>query len=175
MESTTGKLTWQTVRIFMILSLIQGWASRQLDFVMADPQSPAEKPLYMCLPRGYHHQGISKDTHVLKLVDNIYGQKQARHVWNQHLDEGMKEGGFSVSEYDPCLYYRQNVIMFVYIYDCIMFSLDPQSIDNTIKDLQHSEKKFVIDDQWDVSSFLGIEVSRLEDGLIKLLQPHLIN
>ena len=61
----------------MIISLIQGWASRQLDFVTTYPQAPTERPLYMHLPRGYHHEGISKDTHVLKLVCNIYGQKQA--------------------------------------------------------------------------------------------------
>ena len=30
-------VTWQTVRLFHILSLILGWQSRQLDFVMAYP------------------------------------------------------------------------------------------------------------------------------------------
>ena len=55
-----------------------------------------------------------------------------------------------------------------------MFSPDPQVIDKTIKDLQCSEKKFVIDYQED-ADFLGIEVSRLEDDLIKLSQPHHIN
>ena len=74
---------------------------------MTYPQEPAEKPLYMHLQRGYHHQGISKDTHVLKLVCNIYGQKQGGHPGNQYLDEGMNGVGFSASEYNPCLYYRQ--------------------------------------------------------------------
>ena len=102
-ETYASMVTWQTVRIFMIISLIQGWASRQLDFVMAYPQAPAERTFYMCLQRGYHCEGISKETHVLKLECNLYSQKQAGHVWNQDLDEGMKEVGFSVSEYDPCL------------------------------------------------------------------------
>ena len=40
-------VTWHTVRFFLILSLILGWQSRQLDFVMAYPQAPAEMPLYI--------------------------------------------------------------------------------------------------------------------------------
>ena len=35
-------VTWQTVRLFLILSLILGWQSCQLDFVMAYPQAPVE-------------------------------------------------------------------------------------------------------------------------------------
>ena len=75
----------------MTLSLIHGWASCQLNFVMAYPQAPAEKSLYMRLHQGCHYKGITKDTHVLMLIRNIYGQKQARRVWNKYLDEGMKE------------------------------------------------------------------------------------
>ena len=59
-ETYDPVVTWQTLRIFMILSLIQGWASCQLDFVMAYPQAPVEKPLYMRLPQGYHHKGITR-------------------------------------------------------------------------------------------------------------------
>ena len=79
-ETYAPVVTWQTVRIFMIISLIQGWAGRQLEFVMAYPQAPAERSLYMHLPRGFQCEAISKDTYVLKLVCNIYGQKQAGHV-----------------------------------------------------------------------------------------------
>ena len=69
-ETYTPVVTWQTLRVFMILSMIHGWASHQLNFVMAYPQAPAEEPLYMRLPQGYHRKGIIKDTHVLKLIRN---------------------------------------------------------------------------------------------------------
>ena len=72
-ESYAPVVTRQTLRVFMILSLIHGWASCQLDFVVAYPQAPAEEPLYMRLPQGYHYKGITKDTHFLKLIRNIYG------------------------------------------------------------------------------------------------------
>ena len=124
----------------MISSLIHGWASHQLDFVVAYPQAPAEKPLYMRLPQGNHCKGITKDTHVLKLIRNIYGQKKAGRVWNKYLDEGMKEVGFTPSDYDPCLYYKKNVVMLIYIDDCLVFSPDPKLIDKTMSDLKNSSK-----------------------------------
>ena len=113
-------LTWQTVRLFLILSLILGWQSRQLDFVMAYPQAPAEMPLYMCLTQGFRCDGMSRKTHALKLVRNVYGQKQAGHIWNKYMDQGMKEIGFKPSSFDPCLYYQGSIIFLVYIDDCIV-------------------------------------------------------
>ena len=159
----------------MILSLIHGFASHQFNFVTAYPQAPAQKHLNMRLPQGYHHKGITKDTHVLQLIRNIYGQKQAGRVWNKCLEEGMKEVGFTPSDYDPCLYYKRNVVMLIYIDDCLVFSPDSKLIDKTISDLRNSHKNFEGDDQGDVSDFLGIEVTHLKDGSIKLTQPHLID
>ena len=52
-DTYTPVVTWQTVRFFFILSLLLDWRSRQLDFIMAYPQAPAEMPLYLCLPQGY--------------------------------------------------------------------------------------------------------------------------
>ena len=50
-----------------------------MDFVLAYPHAPAEVPLYMHFPKGYEFKdGISKDTHILKLTKNIYGQKTSR-------------------------------------------------------------------------------------------------
>ena len=99
-------VTWQTVRFFLILSILLGWQSQQLDFVMAYPQAPAEIPLYMRLPQGYKHNGITRKTHALKLLRNVYGQKQAGRVWNKFMDQGMREIRFNPSQFDPCLYYR---------------------------------------------------------------------
>ena len=90
-------VTWQTMRLFLILSLILGWQSRQLDFVIAYPQAPAKMPLYMRLPQRYRRDGVSQKMHALKLVRNVYGQKQAGRVWNKHMDQGMKEIGFTRS------------------------------------------------------------------------------
>ena len=168
-------VTWQTVRFFLILSILLGWHSRQLDFVMAYPQAPAEMPLYMRLPQGYKRNGITRKTHALKLLRNIYGQKQAGRVWNKYMDHGMREIGFKPSQFDPCLYYRGSVVFLVYIDDCIVFGPSDQSIDQVVQDLRACSRQFTVDDQGDVGDFLGIQVQKQDDGSILLTQPQLID
>ncbi len=52
---------------------------------MAYPQAPIECDMYMELPQGIRtSEGESKD-HVLKLLKNINGQKQAGQVWNEYF------------------------------------------------------------------------------------------
>ena len=60
-------VTWQTMQFFFVLSLLLGWRSQQLDFVMAYPQAPAEMPLYLRLPQGYKQKGMTRKSHMLKL------------------------------------------------------------------------------------------------------------
>ena len=135
-ETYAPVVTWQTVRLFLILSLILGLQSHQHDFVMAYPQAPAEMPLYMRLPQGYRRDGMSRKTHALKLVHNVYRQKQARRVWNEYMDQGMKAIGFTPNSFDPCLYYIRNIVFLVYIDDCIIFGSEGPSIDAVVVDLQ---------------------------------------
>ena len=116
-------VTWPTVRFFLILSILLGWHSRQLDFVMAYPQAPAEMPLYMQLPQGYKCNRMTRKTHALKLIHNVYGQKQAGCVWNKYMDQGMCKISFTPSMFDPCLYYCRPIIFLVYIDNCIFLAL----------------------------------------------------
>ena len=76
-DTYASVVPWQTVGLFLILSLLLGWHSRQLDFVMAYPQAPAEMPLCLRLPQRYKRKGMTRKSHVLKLKRNVYGQKQA--------------------------------------------------------------------------------------------------
>ena len=142
---------------------------------MAYPQAPAEMPLYMHLPQGFRRDRMSRKTHALKLVRNVYGQKQAGRVWNKYMDQGMKEIGFKPSSFDPCLYYRGSIVFLVYIDDCIIFGPDGPSIDAVVVDLRACSHRYTIDDQGDIGDFLGIQVQRFPDGSIQLTQPQLID
>ena len=168
-------VTWQTVRLFLILSLLLGWQSRQLDFVMAYPEAPVEMLLYMRLPQGYQWCGMTRKTHALKLIHYVYGQKQAGRVWNMYMGKGMKNIGFKPSKFNPCLYHRDDVILLVYINDCIMFGPNTQAIDQVVKDLRSCPQQFTVDDQVDVVDFLGIQIKRETDGSIQFSQPQLID
>ena len=118
-----------------------------MDFVLAYPHARAEVPLYMRFPKGYEFKdGISEDTHVLKLTKNIYGQKQAGRVWNKYLDEGLGEIGFKPSKMDPCLYFHGRIALLVYIDNCIMFSPDMVELDKVVEEMRRSSKKFRVED-----------------------------
>ena len=121
-ETYAPVVSWQTLRLFFIHSILKGWHSKQMEFVLAYPHALAEVPLYIRFPKGYEFKdGISKDTHVLKLTKNIYGQKQAGRVWNKYLDEGLGEISFKPSKMNLYLYFCGCIALLVYIDDCIMF------------------------------------------------------
>lgn len=88
------------------------WALRQVDFVLAYPQAPIEEDIYMEVPQGINTAtGNSKDM-VLKLLKNIYRQKQAGCVWNSYLVEKLASIGFRPSLIDDCVFFRDEVIFF---------------------------------------------------------------
>ena len=125
-------VTWQNIQVFLILSILLGWRSRQLDFVMAYPQAPAEMPLYLRRPQGYRRKGMTRKSHMLKVKRNVYGQKQAGQVWNQYMDQGMRARGFTPNKFHPCLYYKGSVVFLVYINDCIVFGPDDKAIEKVV-------------------------------------------
>ena len=51
--------------------------------------------MYMDLPMGIELEKGKKGEHVLKLLTNLYGQKQAAHIWNKYLVDKLLPVGFS--------------------------------------------------------------------------------
>ena len=82
--------------MFENLTIQNGWHSKQLDYVLAFPQAPVEKEIYMKIPKGFEIDGAKPEDYVLKLHKNVYGQKQAGRVWNKYLVRKLtKELGFT--------------------------------------------------------------------------------
>ena len=188
-------VSWAAIRLVLILSIIKGWYTRQVDFVLAFPQAKAECDIFMKIPRGVVVQknittkelrlkvlGISlkqdegwvdveNSKYVLKLVNNLYGQKQASRVWNQQLHKGLLEIGFVQSKVEDCLYYRNKTMFLVYVDNGILAGPDRREIQEIIKQLASC---FNVTDEGDITDYLGVNVMHLPDGRIKLAQPHLI-
>jgi Reverse transcriptase (RNA-dependent DNA polymerase) len=99
---------WATVRLVIVLIIIYRWYTRQIDFILPYPQADVECNLYMKIPKGFTVKGGSQTTHVIKLLKNLYGQKQAGRVWNQHLHKILIKLGWTQSQVDDCLYYKQD-------------------------------------------------------------------
>ena len=142
---------------------------------MAFPQAPIQTPLYMNIPKGYK---TPKDQNnhpvVLKLIRNIYRQKQGPKVWGDFLHQGVARVSFKESQVDPCLYYHPGLIFLVYIDDCLLLSAKDELINQGIQDLHAAEPRFNMEDQGTVNDFLCIQAKHKKNGEIMLTQPQLI-
>ncbi len=88
------------------------------------------------------------------------------------MTEGLLAEGFVQSKTDCCLFLRKDCIIVVYVNDCLIFALSDSTIDSLIKVLS---SKFLLQDEGDVSEFLGVQVTKDKvSKTIKLTQPGLI-
>ena len=170
-ETFAPVVTWMTIRLILVLSLICGWESKQIDFVLAFPQAEIEQDMFMELPPGIRAIDSKKD-YVLKLKKNLYGQKQAGRIFYLHLKKGLERIGFKASKIDECLFYRGATIFIVYVDDGIFFDKNKDNINVAIRELK--DNGYDIEDKGDIADYLGVNVTRLGNNLIELSQPHLI-
>jgi hypothetical protein len=79
-ETFPPVVTWISLRTLLTLSLLNNWHTRQINFILAYPQAPIEFDMYMELPIGVEMRDGNQKMHVLKLLKNLYGQKQVGRV-----------------------------------------------------------------------------------------------
>ncbi len=80
---------------------------------MAFPQAPVERDLYMEIPKGVKIEDTENTRdYVLRIIKNLYGQKQAGRVWYQYLVKGLQEMGFIKSKVDKCVFLLQELFSF---------------------------------------------------------------
>ena len=172
-ETYAPVVTWFAIRLLLIIAILLSLALRQIDFIMAYPQADIEMDMYMGLPLGIEvAHGNSKD-YVLKLLKNLYGQKQAGRVWNEHLVEKLRSIGFSQSFVDECVFYREDVIFIVYVDDGIFIGKSDEQLTSIITELQNIGLK--IEDQGHPADYVGVNIHKLSDGSIEFSQRALID
>ena len=172
-ETHSPVVTWTSIRIGLILSLIHGWFAYQVDFVSAFPQADVECVMYLEIPKGYQVPNGNNDEYCLELVKNLYGQKQAGRVWNKHLHSHLLKRGFVQSEIDPCVYTKGKMIFLVYVDDGILLHPDAKAIE---KEIQAMSDVLEMTSETSVADYIGVNVAYLEGGKkIELTQPKLID
>jgi hypothetical protein len=131
----------------------------------------------MELPTGIVVSGKSDKSraYVLKLKKSLYGLKQASLNWFKKLKLGLIDCGFTPSEINPCLYLKENMVLLIYLDDCIIISPLKESINRLILSMQSSPENFKLTDEGDVNKFWGVVITRLDDNSFELSQPFLID
>ena len=76
--------------------------------------------------------------------------------------------GFKASNIDECVFYYGKTIFIVYTDDTILIGPDQEEIDELIRSLS---KVFKIEDQGNLSDYLGIKIERHKDGSMEWTQP----
>ena len=165
--------SWALIRMILVIAAIHKWPTKQIDYVMAFPQAPIERELYMELPKGYKIKGYDRKEYALKLNNNMYGQKQAGRVWNKFLVTKLKKVGFVQSKFDECIFYHKNVIYILYTDDSIITGPTTNEINDAIKAIKSADLQ--ITEEGDISDFLGVNITNHQDGSIHFHQPHLID
>ncbi len=124
-------------------------------------------------PRTFTPSRGNSNDHVLKLLANIYGQKQAGWVWNNYLLTKLQEINFKQSLIDDFVFYQDDVIFIVYVDDGIFLGSSDKQLRGIINKIQNF--KLYIEDQGNPVDYVGVNIKKLKDGIIELLQWALIN
>jgi histone deacetylase 1/2 len=116
-------------------------------------------------PPGY--EDTNKPNYICKLDKALYGLKQAPRAWYSRLSSKLVNLGFVASKSDMSLFiYRKSKItiyMLIYVDDIIVASSYEAATEALLKDL-HQE--FALKDLGDLNYFLGIEVQKVNEGLV---------
>jgi hypothetical protein len=172
-ETYAPVVTWFAIRLVIIFGIIFSWALRQVDFVMAYPHAPIKNNIYMDLPQGIETTDGESNNHVLKLLKNIYGQKQAGCVWNSYLVEKLSSINFKPSLIDDCVFFRDDVIFMVYVDDGIFIGPEDKQLKSIIKEMQ--DLGLNIEDQGHPADYVGVNIKKLKDGSYEFTQRALID
>jgi len=172
-ETYAPVVTWFAIRLLLVIVIILALASKQIDFIMAYPQAPIEMDMFMELPAGIETKFGNSHDYVLKLLRNLYGQKQAGRVWNEYLVEKLRSIGFTQSLIDECVFYRDDVIFIVYVDDGIFVGSSEVQLANIVTELRNIGLD--IEDQGHPSDYVGVNIKQSSNGSIEFSQRALID
>jgi hypothetical protein len=166
-------VSWFAIRFMIVFGIILSWALPQADFVMAYPQAPVELDIYMELPQSIKTAtGNSKDR-VLKLLMNIYGQKQAGMVWNSFLVDKLTSLGYTSLLIDECIFFYSDIIFMVYVGDSIFVGNGDAQLQQAIKKFQ--DLGLNIKDQGHPEDYVGVSIKKLCSSSYEFTQCALID
>ena len=172
-------VSWSTVRLMIIFALINNWHMESIDFVLAYPQAPIKTDIFMTPPKvplNFEIEDLphreDRYTKVYKLLQNLYGLKDAGRTWGQFLHKGLIDRGWKQSNIDSCLYTKKDIILVLYVDDACLLSPDKNLINTEIASLQ---KQYNLTDDGELKDYLGTRFTKQPDGSILLEQPRMIS
>jgi hypothetical protein len=175
-ETYAPVVNWISVRFLLVVGQLLGLETKALDFVLAFPQADLDTPVFMEIPVGVSVDGIHQNkAYVLRLRKSLYGLKQASSNWYSYLKKGLEDRGFKESQSDPCVFIRKDMIILVYVDDCVLVSKSSDVIKSFIDSLTNGPEQFVFTDEGSMDKYLGVDIQKLDNNEFVLRQPFLIS
>jgi hypothetical protein len=106
-----------TLRIFLAVAALKDWELIHMDIKNAFTESHLKEEIYLALPQGVR----VKDGYALRVLQSLYGLKQAARDWNSLCRDHLLSVGFKQSLADPCLFTHQerSVRLLLYVDDIL--------------------------------------------------------
>ena len=153
-ETFTPVISWTTVRLLLIISVILESKTKQVDYTTVFCKASMDHDICVALPKGWqalNKMGLSepfKADHVLHIKKSLYGQWDALRNFFQHRKKSLLAYKFKQNKFDPSLFISHSVICLVYIDDCLLFAKELLSIDSfgiliTIRRIGISHELFI--------------------------------
>ena len=164
-------VAWSTIRVFLVMCVWHGWETVTADFESAFVQSDAPRLMFMHLPRGF--KSSKPGRRCLKLLKSLYGSATASRDFFLLLCKVFTKLGFTQSENDPCLWFKDGLIVIVYCDDLGVGFRERRLLDEFIEAVKKEGLVLTVESSF--SEFLGIQVTRNdEEGTVTMSQPGLI-
>ena len=107
------------------------WYHCQIDVKAAYLYGSLKETVYLEQPKGFVQKG--SENKVCLLNKAIYGLHQSGREWNSELDQILTEIGFKKLNWSNCVYHKDfNVVLVVYVDDCVIFGKTKTLLDNVI-------------------------------------------
>ncbi len=161
----TPVISWVSIHIFLVLSIIFHWMTCSIDFSNAFVQATLKEPVWTRLPQGFLSKGANT---CLRVKRSIYSLNYTPHLWWEHILKALKELGLKPSKHDQCLFYMKDLMIVLYVDDAGIAAPMVELINAFIDGLK--AKGFELTKDGSFSEFLRIkfeEDTMTQTGLIK--------
>jgi hypothetical protein len=155
-----------SARSIVASAVLKGWTLHQFDAITAFLHGDVDAEIYMELPEGFEEEG-----YVCLLQRSLYGLKQAPRIWYRSVKRVLTAHGFTMAQSDPCVFYKKNCVVCVYVDDFLVAGASRREIRDVQKAL---ESEFKMNDLGTPHSFLGIQFDFYLDGSVSLHQQQYI-
>ena len=158
-------MRYDSLRLIVLLAVNnEDWMLRQIDFDAAYLNGVLQQTIYARVPPG--GLNVPGQPVAVKLIKTLYGLKQSGREWYEVLYRWLITYGFTSSNSDPCVFRMNNLVVGVYVDDCLLAGRET--------DIQHfmtaAGDRFKFKDLGRPRLLLGLEFDYGDDGSVHLHQ-----